>query len=42
MHMHFNFIDSKINIFRDFRGFVLSPITKNKNLEITGILQKTP
>ena len=40
IHIHLNFIDPKINIFRDFRVFVLSPIPKNKNSEITEILQK--
>ena len=38
--MHLNFIDPKIKIFRDFRVFVLSPISKNENSEITEILQK--
>ena len=30
----------KIKIFRDFRVFVLSPIPKTENSEITEILQK--
>ena len=38
--MHLNFIDPKIKIFRDFRVFVLSPISENENSEITEILQK--
>ena len=38
--MHLNFVDTKIKIFRDFRVFALSPIPKNKNSEITEILQK--
>ena len=38
--MHLNFIDPKIKIFRDFQVFVLSPISKNENSEITEILQK--
>ena len=40
--MHLNIIDPKIKIFRDFRGFVLKPITKNENSEITEIPQKCP
>ena len=30
----------KMQIFRDFWGFVLSPISENENSEITEILQK--
>ena len=40
IHMYLNFADLKIDIFRDFRVFVLSPISKNENSEITEILQK--
>ena len=40
IHMHLNSIDPKIKIFCDFRVFVLSPIPKNENSEITEILQK--
>ena len=40
IHMYLNFADLKIDIFRDFRVFVLSPIPKNENSEITEILQK--
>ena len=40
IHIHLNFIDPKIKIFRDFQVFVLSPIPKSKNSEITEILQK--
>ena len=40
IHMHLNFVDTKIKIFRDFRVFTFSPIPKNKNSEITEILQK--
>ena len=40
IHMHLNFIDPKIKISRDFRVFVLSPIPKNENSEVTEILQK--
>ena len=40
IHMHLNFIDPKIKIFRGFWLFVLSPIPKNEILEITEILQK--
>ena len=40
IHMHLNFIDPKIKIFRDFWVFVLSPIPKNENPKITEILQK--
>ena len=29
-----------MQIFRDFRGFALSPISENENSEITEILQK--
>ena len=35
IHMYLNFVDSKLALFRDFRVFVLSPIPKNENLEIT-------
>ena len=38
--MLLNFVDPKIEIFRDFRVFVLRPIPKNENSEITEILQK--
>ena len=31
----------KIRIFRNFRVFILSPTPKNKNSEITDILQKS-
>ena len=40
IHMYLNFADLKIDIFRDLRVFVLSPIPKNENSEITEILQK--
>ena len=40
--MHWNFIDLKIKFFRNFRSFVVSPIPKNENSEITEILQKYP
>ena len=40
MHIHLNFIDPKIKIFRDFQVFVLNPVPKNKNSEIKKILQK--
>ena len=40
MPMYLNFADPKIEIFRDFRVFVLSPIPKNENSEITEIHQK--
>ena len=40
VHIHLNFIDPRIRIFHDFRVFVLSPILKNKDSEITEILQK--
>ena len=39
-HMHLNFIDPKIKIFCYFRVFILRPIPKNENPEITEILQK--
>ena len=39
--MHLIFEDPKIKIFRDFRIFILRPIHKNENSEITEILQKT-
>ena len=35
IHMYLNFVDSKLGLFRDFLVFVLSPIPKNENLEIT-------
>ena len=38
--MHLNFVDTKIEIFRDFQVFVLRPIPKNKNLEIMEINEK--
>ena len=38
--MHLNFVDPKIEIFRDFRVFALRPIPENENLEIKVILQK--
>ena len=40
IHMYLNFIDPKIQIFRDFWVFVLSPISKDEILEIMEILQK--
>ena len=40
VHIHLSFIDRKKKIIRDFRVFVLSPILKNENWEITEILQK--
>ena len=40
IHMHWNVINQKIKIFRDFRVFVLSPKPKNENLEIPEIHQK--
>ena len=40
IHMHLNFIDQKKKIFCDFQVFLMSPIPKNENLEITEILQK--
>ena len=40
MPMYLNFADPKVKIFRDFRIFVLSPIPKIKNSEITEIYQK--
>ena len=40
IHIYLNIIDPKIKIFRDFRVFVLRPIPKNENLEISEILQK--
>ena len=36
--MYSDFADLKIEIFRDFRVFVLSPIHKNENSEITEIM----
>ena len=41
INMYLNFADLKIGIFRDFPVFVLSPIPKNENSEITGIHRKT-
>ena len=38
--MHLNFLDPKIEIFSDFRVFIISLTAKNENLEITEILQK--
>ena len=38
--MYVRVINLKIKIFPDFRVFILSPIPKNENPEITGILQK--
>ena len=38
--MQLNFIDPKIFFLRDFHVFVLSPIPKNENSEITEVLQK--
>ena len=38
--MFLKFADPKIKIFHDFWVFVLSPIPKNENSEITEILQK--
>ena len=40
IHMYLNFIDPKIQIFRDFWVFVLGPISKDEILEIMEILQK--
>ena len=40
IYMHWNVINKKIKISRDFRVFVLSPIPKNENLEIPEIHQK--
>ena len=40
IHTHFNFLDPKIKISHDFQVFVLRPIPKNENMEITEILQK--
>ena len=40
MPVYLNLADPQIKIFRDFRGFIFSPIPKNENLEITEILQK--
>ena len=40
MPMYLNSADPKIKIFRDFRVFVLSPIPKGENSEITEIYQK--
>ena len=38
--MHLNFVDPKIEIFRDFQVFVLRPIPKNENSEIKDIYEK--
>ena len=38
--MQLNFVDPKIFFLRDFHVFVLSPIPKNENSEITEVLQK--
>ena len=38
--MYLNFADLKIEIFRDFRVFVFSPIFKNEHWEVTEIHQK--
>ena len=38
--MYLNFADPKIEISRDFRVFILSPIPKSKKSEITEIYQK--
>ena len=38
--MHLNFVEGKIEIFRDFRVFILRPIPNNENSEISEILQK--
>ena len=38
--MHLNFVDTKIEIFRDFWVFVLKPILKNEKSVITEIYQK--
>ena len=38
--MNLSSVDPKIEIFCDFRVFFLRIILKNKNLEITEILQK--
>ena len=40
IHMYVSFANLKIRNFRDFRVFILNPIPKNENREITGILQK--
>ena len=40
--MHLNFLDPNIEIFSDFRVFIISLTAKNENLEITEILQKRP
>ena len=37
IHMHLNFADLKIEVFRDFRVLVLSPVPKKKKSEITEI-----
>ena len=40
IYMHLNIVDTKKEIFFVFRVFVLTPIPKNKNSEITEIHQK--
>ena len=40
IHMHCSVINQKIKIFCDFRVFVINPIPKNENSEITEIHQK--
>ena len=40
IYMHWSVITQKIKIFRDVWVFILSPIPKNENLEITEIHQK--
>ena len=37
VHIHLSFIETQIKIFRDFRVFVLSPMLRNENSEITEI-----
>ena len=39
IYMYLNFADLKIEIFRDFRVFIFSPIFKNKHWEVTEIHQ---
>ena len=38
--MHLNFVDTKIEVFRDFWVFVLKLILKNEKSVITEIYQK--
>ena len=38
--MHLNFVDPEIEICRNFRVLVLSPIPKNENSEISEIHEK--